>query len=262
MEVANQILQEVLRKINAEQGFSWVEALPAALNHIHNTPGPSGLSPYQILFGREKLMGNIPYSPPMENEDAQAYFQKMRGQDKKVAELLNRLHERRAAKENESRKEPPEYVEGQRLWYLRPEGSADKLGTRWIGPAIVVKPIGLHSYEIQVGERNVLSAHSSRLKPYVEDEWGSEEVPLFLHKRTVPDPHALPDEWVVDKVVDVKFVNGIPHFKVHWEGFEEGDAQWEPPENFFHRYGAPVIQFCQEGNIPLDVTKFLSPEPN
>ena len=143
-----------------------------------------------------------------------------------------------------------------------PKESADKLGTRWIGPAIVVKRIGLHSYEIQVGERNVLSAHSSRLKPYVEDEWGGEEVPLFLHKRTVPDPHALPDEWVVDKVVDVKFVNGIPHFKVHWEGFEEGDAQWEPPENFFHRYGAPVIQFCQERNIPLDVTKFLSPEPN
>jgi hypothetical protein len=103
VEVANQVLCEVLRKTNVEKGLVWVEALPAALNHIHNTPGVSGLSPYQILFGRERILSNVPYTPSRENEDAQTFFARMKEIDEEVARVLNELHERRAARENSSR---------------------------------------------------------------------------------------------------------------------------------------------------------------
>ena len=262
VEVANQILQETLRKINVEGKYTWVEALPAALNHIHNLPGPTGLSPYQILFGRERIMGNVPYTPSIENEDAVDFFSRMKELDEHVSKTLNFIHEKRAATENAKVPSPPEFSVGQKVWYRRPEGSGNKLDSRWLGPALIDQRLGQDSYAVRVGERTVLTAPAVWIKPYLEDEMGGEELPLFFHKRTVPDPQALPDEWVVDKVISMRKQDGIPHFKVHWEGFEEGDATWEAPNNFFHRYAAPVIKYCQENHIPLDVTKFLSPTPH
>ena len=182
--------------------------------------------------------------------------------DEKVARVLNELHERRAARENSSRSQAAEFCPGQKVWYRRPEGSGDKLDSRWLGPAMITNRIGQHSYEVQVGEENFLTAHASYLKAYVEDDFCGEAVPLFLHKRTIVDEEAQPDEWEVDKIVDVTYKNGLPHFKVHWKGYDEGDAKWEPPNHFFHRYSSPVIAFCQSKGIPLDVTKFLSPHPH
>ena len=262
VEVANQVLCEVLRKLNVEKGLTWVEALPAALNHIHNTPGVIGLSPCQILFGREKALGNIPYTPSRENEDAQTFFARMKEIDEKVARVLNEVHKKRAAKENSSRTRAAKVRPGQKVWYRRPEGSGNKLDSRWLGPALITKRIGQNSYEVQVGEENFLTAHTSYLKAYVKDDFGGKPIPLFLHKRTIVDEEAQPDEWEVDKIVDVTYKNGIPHFKVHWKGYDEGDAEWEPPNHFFHRYSSPVIAFCKGKGIPLDVTKFLSPHPH
>ena len=262
VEVANQILQEVLRKINVEGKYTWVEALPAALNAIHNLPGPTGFSPYQVLFGRERLMGNIPYTPSIENEDAKAFFERMKILDENVAKTLNEIHEKRAQRENASIPTPIEFSVGQKVWYRRPEGSGDKLDSRWLGPALIEQRISQNGYQIRVGENKVLTSSSVWLKAYNEDEMGGEELPLYTHRRTTPDPEALPDEWMVDKVLDIRWENEVPSFKVHWEGYDEGDATWETANNFFHRYAAPVIDFCAEKGIPLDVTKFLSRRPH
>ena len=55
---AGQQLMEHLRKIKAEKTTNWVEAMPAALRQIHDAPGESGLSPYQIMFGRQRNLPN------------------------------------------------------------------------------------------------------------------------------------------------------------------------------------------------------------
>ena len=55
--MAGQQLMERLRKMNAEVTINWVEALPQVLDRFHDTPGESGFSPYQILFGRERCTG-------------------------------------------------------------------------------------------------------------------------------------------------------------------------------------------------------------
>ena len=63
VERAGQELQEVLRKLSAQSDENWLQLLPWALNIIHDTPGESGLSPYEIMFGRERFMANMPYTP-------------------------------------------------------------------------------------------------------------------------------------------------------------------------------------------------------
>ena len=69
-ERAGQQILEVTRKFCVDTRKNWLELLPRVLNVIHDTPGESGLSPYQILFGRDRHTANIPYRPPRECEDS------------------------------------------------------------------------------------------------------------------------------------------------------------------------------------------------
>ena len=64
-EMGGQQLFERLRRLQIEGEFSWVEALPQVLDRLHDTPGERGLSPYHILFGRERPLGGLPYEPQL-----------------------------------------------------------------------------------------------------------------------------------------------------------------------------------------------------
>jgi len=56
VERAGQQLLELLRKLSAESRVNWVEALPQVVDRLHDVKGEGGLSPYEILFGRERPM--------------------------------------------------------------------------------------------------------------------------------------------------------------------------------------------------------------
>ena len=74
-ERAGQKIMKILRKLHADGTINWVEALPRVIDKIHDTPGETGLSPYEILFGRERFMADVPYKPPKDSEDAQDFLE-------------------------------------------------------------------------------------------------------------------------------------------------------------------------------------------
>jgi hypothetical protein len=76
-EMAGQQLLERLRKLNSREKINLVEALPMVVDRYHDTPGESGYSPYQIMFGRERNFGNIPFEEAHTNEDAKQFFARM-----------------------------------------------------------------------------------------------------------------------------------------------------------------------------------------
>lgn len=231
--MAGQQMQEKLRKLNAEQGINWVSALPAILRQIHDLPGPTGFSPYEILFGRERELPMVPFAHAKECEDAELFFQRMQETDRKVAEILNTKHAKKSSQLNLNRPDLKTFTAGSKVWYLRPERSGDKLDSRWLGPALILERTGESSYVIRVNEDKTMAAHVSFLRPYIEDEFSGKSTPLYFHQRTVPDPDAAPDEWNVEKILRWEMRNGVPHFLVKWENFNEEDANWEPIDNFF-----------------------------
>ena len=99
-ERAGQQLLSTLKEIHLEHGINWVGALPRALAIHHNTVGPAGLSPFHILFGRDRSVPGIPYHPERESEDAQAFFLRMEQVDQLVAQTINRAHEAAAWRHN------------------------------------------------------------------------------------------------------------------------------------------------------------------
>ena len=86
-------------------------------------------------------------------------------------------------------------------------------------------------------------------------------VPMWYHKRTVLDPDAEPDEWMVqDIIAHRRLRNGSSYeFKTKWEGSDR--VTWEPVGNFFTKYCSELIRYCQKHHLELNVTTELSPTP-
>ena len=257
-EMAGQLLLEKLRKIQVEEKKNWVELLPAVVDRYHDIPGESGLSPYQTLFGRERPLANLPYLPPKECEDANQFFKRMKEIDKSVAKLLNDLHQKQVEKINQKRQDPQPFQPGDMVYYRRPEGSGSKLDSRWLGPAVVVAREGNRSYLVQIREGVTIKAHLSFLKPCTTKIFQGTPVPLFYHQRTVVDPEAQVDEWIVDKILRHRInKQGNIEFLTTWKGYEIKDATWEPVKNFIHRYNSDFLQYCQNKNLTVNITHQL-----
>ena len=213
------------------------------------------------MHARHRNLGDIPYEPPKECEDAVNFFRKQKKIHEAVAKKLDGLHMRQMACLNKDSKTLGPLLTGEKVWYLRPEKSGNKLDTRWVGPALIIERESENSYLIEVSEGHRISSHRSFLKYFIPDEVLGKSVPLFYHRRTVQDPEAAPDEWIVDEVIGHRVEpDGTVKFLTKWRGYE--DATWEPLGNFFHRYNSDIVRYCAEQGLGLDLVEALSQQPH
>ena len=171
-EVAGRVLQDILRKLLIVQDINWVEALPSALRIHHDTPDPiSRLSPYEIVFGRQRSMGGLPRSTPHECMGASDWLDRMKEVDVQVAAALNAAHSDLQETLNTRRRDRPHYQVGEWVWYIRPRAVGGvKLQSWWQGPFKVVERVGERSYKLRTHQGEVFDAHSDQLKPCVWEE--------------------------------------------------------------------------------------------
>jgi hypothetical protein len=54
-----------------------VELLPVVRQRMHDVPGPTGITPYEIVYGRHTPLKGLPYKPPTEVDDAVRFFVRM-----------------------------------------------------------------------------------------------------------------------------------------------------------------------------------------
>ena len=250
-------LQVKLRKLQAEEGVTWMQSLQRAVRLHNDSAGPSGLSPYEILYGRHRPMAGVPYEEPARAEDAVAFFDRQAAVDKKVADVMRDIHEKRMEVLNRRRRELPALTVDQKVWYLRPRGrSGEKLESYWIGPCVVRERRGEHSYVVEVEPGRLQEAHRSQLKEHFDDVHG-EAIKNFHYRQAIPVEDAAMDEWNVEAIEDHKIgEDGYPEFLVRWEGSDE--RTWEPLRHFFHRYSLPVMTYCSDKRLELnDVLGYL-----
>jgi hypothetical protein len=168
-ERAGQQLLQLLKAINTDPSFNWVEALPRALYIHHNNIGESGLSPYHILFGRERLVPGIPYTPERECEDAQQFFERMEAIDHKIAQTLNNLHDTHYTSFNTHKPPRETFAVDDLVWVLNPLdlSTHTKITPRWTGPYKITSRVGAHSYIVANKRGHTTSVHVDQLKIYI-----------------------------------------------------------------------------------------------
>ena len=63
-EVAGRVIKDIMTKLAQTERLNWVEALPRVLRIRHDTYDPvMGMSPYQVMFGRERSLGGWYLTP-------------------------------------------------------------------------------------------------------------------------------------------------------------------------------------------------------
>jgi len=149
-EVAGHQIISLLRKMNADGDINWVEALPRALRIHHDTIGPSGLSPYQIVFGRERNLPGLPTRMDKKCEDALDFMARMSRLDFDISKAMNELHERQKDKVNQRKGERPPFKVGDKVWVMRPKPlGGHKIQPWWAGPYPIVQRMGTRSYGVE-----------------------------------------------------------------------------------------------------------------
>ena len=138
----------LLQKIHQEDGVNWVEGLPRALQLHHDMTGECGMSPYQIMFGRDRTTPGVPYTPERECESAVEFFQRMEWVDGIISTRMNEVHKHEMEILNKKRKVRDPFQEGDKVWVRKPPSlsSQAKLETRWSGPMKIIQRRGESSY--------------------------------------------------------------------------------------------------------------------
>ena len=210
-ERAVQSLINLLRRCGGDDG--WPDALPRILSILRQTPGPSGLSPYNIVFGREGLVEGLPVPVEREAEDAADFQRRMAEVDTKVREILQKEHQAAHARQlaGQSRESKANCAHHQwkiavdmRCW-VRRAVMAHKLHSIWLGPHIVRKQVGKDTWMINLG-RHVRVCHRSQLKEHYTRTMDSDEDTLGY------------DEWDVKEILGRRRRGNVVEFLTWWAG--------------------------------------------
>jgi hypothetical protein len=247
-EVAGKQFKDLLRKLHAEDEINWVEAIPRALRLIHDRVGEAGLSPYQILMGRERPLAGLPYTSNRECPEAHEYFDHIQEIDKQVAKRLEATHAAAQQRHNSKIRVRPPFQIGDTVWVKKPPqlGGA-KLQTYWVGPTTIISRAGDSSFEILTPDGYQQGVHASQLKHFYDDvlEGG---VPLHFyrpHYREGPPPDPRVLCILSHRIAD----NGTPSFLVRWVGALAEQDSWIELQEFIRLQDTQWVTYCQEQGI-------------
>ena len=120
-----------------------------ALKAHHDTPGPGGLSPHQILFGRDPLGRGLPLSGDGMAMDAKEFFAQQEATARDIRQQLEKEHAER--QESAPSSTAQKFKVGVPVWVIRPRPMGTHRTKTWFTPGEVVRRIGEDTYRIKVG---------------------------------------------------------------------------------------------------------------
>ena len=130
------------------------------------------MSPFKLVFGRERFLAGPPADLDRKCEDASQFCDRMESLVTKMAQDSQAAHLAEAARVNARRSAPQTYHAGDWVWVLRPRlGTSDqKVESWWVGPVPVIRRTGEASYEVELRPGTMHMVHADRLKPSVTGE--------------------------------------------------------------------------------------------
>ena len=203
--------------------------MPRVIRTRHDLPTPLlGLSPYQMVFGRERPLVGLPTSIEVRCPTADAFMDHMQDLDRHVSHLLNDELAKQEARLNKRRPREVEFEPEEWVWILRPTAlTRRKLQSWWIGPYRVVERNGDQSYTVRLGHHNHIMVHADQMKKCTISE-----VPEILETLayTLGDTAEHLSVPLVDKVLKQRKTTEGIELLVQWKGSTPSEATWVEPQ--------------------------------
>ena len=221
-EVAGRQLFEKLRKIHiTNPRRNWFEEMWPALKAHHDTPTPGGLSPHQILFGRDPLGRGLPLSGDGMAMDAKEFFARQEQTARDIRQQLEKEHAERQKSAPSSTAQ--KFRVGDPMWVIRPRPMGTHRTKTWFTPGEVVRRIGEDTYRIKVGHGQFRERHESQLRVREPDLRGQHvSLSYAAHEADSDDDYAEQDDYTVEKILAQHPKASAPgglEFKVCWRGY-------------------------------------------
>ena len=232
-----QLRRAVAKALTLKRGTNWVGVLPAVVRVWHETTGPSGYTPNEIVSGKHNRTKGPPLAEPKGvAQDAAHYFQRPEELIALARRAMIHVQETMAHKYNKTRMMSPNFSKGDRVWVCRQRKNfGDQTGPYCDGPHDVVAKKAHGLYVLQVDQQRLVDVHVDCLMKTVNSP--RSPVPLN-YTEEVARVHSQFEE---DTYNVRKILGHCTHckrllFKVRWECYTKDWDTQEPAETISPSY--------------------------
>ena len=245
-------LETWLRAFCTEFPRDWDQLLPLAELALNSMPqAASGVSPYQLLYGREPALSVDraldSASPPIVSEEPSAAVDAAKARWALMAQAWHRVRGKllvaqdRMKRNADRSRRKVQFNEGdavllatEHLKIVDPEFNR-KLAHLYCGPFPIKRVINANAYEIELPAH--MHIHStvniSHLRPYLDGRAAFPDRPASIGLARPPPEAADPTgaEYQVERVLAQRGAGANAKYLVLWKGYSYTDATWEPLSN-------------------------------
>jgi len=244
VERYNRTMATQLRHYVADDPSRWDELLPIITLAYNSQPHRStGIAPLELVIPRRVpnlMVRSLPPGTPLKNKGAldngsplarkRQFMASLRRQIPAVAEALRKTQQRYKKNFDANAGKRNDKVKIGDSVYTTNHSRDSKLQSRAIGPYIVVDADeATYVIDVDGEEKRVSSDHATPApRPSTAD---ANPHPLLDGLDKPKDITPVVDEYVVDKLLGVKKIDGQFLAKVRWFDYGSKDDSWEPLEN-------------------------------
>ena len=206
-ERAGRILINILRKFLAtEKDYNWLETIYCVLRRYHRTKNYTGLSPNELVFGREKMgPGPVMYHQ-RQCYDASQWFERIKDLEFKWIQAKVESQADWLKFKKKSRTQGKPFEKGQQLWLRKSDKTLkddNKLLPLWDGPFQVSGQLSETTFNIEIEPGRHQEVHRDRLKAEVPCPKGRFK-PLCWTSKYLSDRKMVTSSFELEKILDYK----------------------------------------------------------
>ena len=227
-----------------------------ALKAHHDTPTPGGLSPHQILFGRDPLGRGLPLSGDGMAMDAKEFFARQEATARDIRQQLGKEHAERQKSAPSSTAQT--FRVGDPVWVIRPRPMGTQRTKTWFTLGEVVRRIGEDTYRIKIGHGQFRERHEKQLRVREPDLRGQHvALDYAAHEADSDDNYAEQDNYTVEKILAQRPNASAPgglEFKIRWRGYGPSHDTWKPVSLFVPRIDTPFMDYIRKHKTKIRVS--------